>query len=226
MRRSDPIVKKPLCQHGVYIFVEVPYYGFQLLCKCHSWCTSKTSIKHVANSADRLRLISVQFGVASKFPYQNCLKFQFCGVVTPSLLALPCLGTFQSSFPSFKTTLFGKRPMMYYPKCALLSILLNKSDLKWCIHTSQQKSLFYITPINFSILLQRLEKITFTQTHLYVFEADEQHRGVCGCNALSDSPPNEGWTHGIQSYLRTTLPDWILIGLNHLKVNMIRLRAT
>ena len=41
-------------------------------------------------------------------------------VITPSLLALACFGTFGSTFPTFEPTLFGEGSLMrvQYPKCA------------------------------------------------------------------------------------------------------------
>ena len=45
---------------------------------------------------------------------------EFCGFITPSLLASGCFGTFGSLFSTFETTLFGEGSLMraHYTKCA------------------------------------------------------------------------------------------------------------
>ena len=84
------------------------------------------------------------------------------------LLHHPCwlqlvLGTFGPSFSMFETTLFGEESLtrVHYPM-RIWSILLMKSDLKWCIHLS--RSLLYFNLLKTLSSADLLEKV-YKQAH-------------------------------------------------------------
>ena len=108
---------------------------------------------HVAKFYGRLRLI-LSVLRASKFTVLNWLKLQFCWFITPSLLALACFGTFWTSILNFLNYFVCLRitDEGSVPEMRIWSILLIKSDLKWCIHASDYKSLLILRKLKVVVL--------------------------------------------------------------------------
>ena len=119
------------------------FFEFQLLGECHCWWTKESLIAHVANSTVDFGWF-VAFGEHQNFPCLKLIESVTLLVFTPSLLASACIyallghqfSTIFNYFVWLRITDEGSVPEM-----RIWSILLIKSDLKWCIHLS--RSLFF-----------------------------------------------------------------------------------
>ena len=107
--------------------------SLQQLGECHCWWTKVSPRAHVAKFYVRLQLIR-SISRASKFSVLKCIEIVILLIyyMTP-LLASASFGTFVTSLLNYfvwlRITDDGSVPEM-----RIWSILLMKSDLKWCIH--------------------------------------------------------------------------------------------
>ena len=110
--------------------------SLQPLGECHCWWTRVSPRAHVAEFQVRLQLIRSALR-ASKF---SMLKFienvNFWIYYMVSLLASASFGTFVTSLLNFLNYFVWLRIIDdgSVPEMRICSILLMKSDLKWCIH--------------------------------------------------------------------------------------------
>ena len=116
---------------------------FQLLGECHGWWTNKFPKAHVTKFYSRLRLIRSVFR-ASKFAALNLIEI----VILWVYYTIPfCISLFRRilcvTFQLFKLVIWPRiTDEGSVPEMCIWSILLIKSDLKWCIHFS--RSLFIL----------------------------------------------------------------------------------
>ena len=121
-------------------------FYIQLLGECHCWWTSESPMAYVAKFYGRLRLIRSVLR-ASEFSVLKLTEIVILWVYYTIPMASACFGTLGASILNFwnysvwlRITDEGSVPEM-----RKWSIMLIKSDLKWCIHL--RRSLFYIVKI-------------------------------------------------------------------------------
>ena len=129
--------------NGVYILVEVSFM-FQLLGECHCWWTKESPRAHVAKFYGRLRLIRSVLR-ASKLSVLKLTEIVVLWVCCTIPFGFSLFWHFWAWIFRFWNYSVWLRiaDEGSVPEVRIWSILLIKSDLKWCIHLS--RSLFYIS---------------------------------------------------------------------------------
>ena len=118
---------------------------FQILGECHTWWTSESPRAFVAKFYGRLRLIRSVLR-ASKFPVSKLIEILILWVyyTIPFGFSL-FLALLRHHFPTFETNPFWLRitDEGSVPEMRIWSILLIKSDLKWCINLGRSPFLYF-----------------------------------------------------------------------------------
>ena len=116
-------------------------FEFQLLGECHCWWTKESPRAHVAKFYGQLRLIRSVFR-ASKFLCEKFIVIVILWVYYTIHFGFTLFWHFKASLFTFLNYIVWLRitDEGWVPEMRIWSILLIKSDSKWCIHWS--RSLF------------------------------------------------------------------------------------
>ena len=117
------------------------FFIFQLLDECHCWWTNESPRANVARFFVELRLRLIRnFLRASKFSVLKLIEIVILWVYYTIPVGLSFIRHFYwYDFSSVTTTFFdeGSLTKVQYSEIRIWSILLIKSDFKWCIYLSR-----------------------------------------------------------------------------------------
>ena len=133
-----PLFILNVSKFSFYLFI------FQLLGECHCCWTKESPEAHVAKFYGRLRLIC-NVVKASKFSVLKLIEIVILWVYYTIPFGLSFFGTFGALFFTFFNYFLWLRitDEDSIPEMCIWSILLIKSDLKWCINHSRRLYLYF-----------------------------------------------------------------------------------
>ena len=128
----------------VYTSQQKSLFIFQLLGECHCWWTKESPRAHVAKFYGRPRLIRSVLR-ASKFSLLKLIEIVILWVYYTIPFGFSFFRHFLALFFNFYNYFLWLRitDEGSIPEMRIWSILLIKSDLKWCIHLSRSLYLYF-----------------------------------------------------------------------------------
>ena len=128
----------------VYTSQQKSLFIFQLLGECHCWWTTESPRAHVAKFYGRPRLIRTVLRT-SKFSLLKLIEIVILWVYYTIPFGFSFFRHFLALFFNFYNYFLWLRitDEGSIPEMRIWSILLIKSDLKWCIHLSRSLYLYF-----------------------------------------------------------------------------------